>query len=189
MRIIARPAGRALQSAGVRREARHRARRSRRKLILDRTHHVRRNGLRKTAPPPSIREADEICAIIFSTIRSMRGKIEQPGAAVPASLQTSKAPRSPHEPLARAAADAPRNQMVNAKSLNGNNASPMLLILDNYDSFTYNLVQYFGEMGVEPARQAQRRDHARRDRRATARAHLHLARARARRTRPASPMR
>ncbi len=26
----------------------------------------------------------------------------------------------------------------------------MLLVLDNYDSFTYNLVQYFGDLGAEP---------------------------------------
>src|SRR5256885_15588330 len=26
----------------------------------------------------------------------------------------------------------------------------MILVLDNYDSFTYNLVQYLGELGAEP---------------------------------------
>jgi anthranilate synthase/aminodeoxychorismate synthase-like glutamine amidotransferase len=29
-------------------------------------------------------------------------------------------------------------------------AAPKLAIIDNYDSFTYNLVQYLGELGVEP---------------------------------------
>ena len=27
--------------------------------------------------------------------------------------------------------------------------SPTILVIDNYDSFTYNLVQYFGELGAE----------------------------------------
>lgn len=33
----------------------------------------------------------------------------------------------------------------------------MLLVLDNYDSFTFNLVQYFGALGAEP--QVVRNDH------------------------------
>ncbi len=28
--------------------------------------------------------------------------------------------------------------------------APMILVIDNYDSFTYNLVQYLGELGAEP---------------------------------------
>ncbi len=29
-------------------------------------------------------------------------------------------------------------------------ATPRVLVIDNYDSFTYNLVQYLGELGAEP---------------------------------------
>src|SRR5207237_9827126 len=32
----------------------------------------------------------------------------------------------------------------------GLSSHTMLFVLDNYDSFTYNLVQLFGELGAEP---------------------------------------
>ena len=30
------------------------------------------------------------------------------------------------------------------------NSAPKILVIDNYDSFVYNLVQYLGELGAQP---------------------------------------
>ncbi len=45
---------------------------------------------------------------------------------------------------------APRAASTTAASeQNGARRAPRVLVLDNYDSFTYNLVQYLGELGAE----------------------------------------
>ena len=51
----------------------------------------------------------------------------------------------------------------------------MLLLIDNYDSFTYNLYQYLCELGAEVRVVRNDKTTARRDRGAGAGAHRHLA--------------
>jgi anthranilate/para-aminobenzoate synthase component II len=41
------------------------------------------------------------------------------------------------------------NELFIFKIAEHDTISAMILVLDNYDSFTYNLVQYLGELGVE----------------------------------------
>ena len=62
----------------------------------------------------------------------------------------------------------------------------MLLMIDNYDSFTYNLVHLFQELGAEVRVLPERRDHAGRGGAARTVAPGHLARPRAARRMPAS---
>ena len=61
----------------------------------------------------------------------------------------------------------------------------MLLLIDNYDSFTYNLYQYLGELGEDVVVRRNDEITLSRGRRARARADRHLARARRPRATPA----
>ena len=51
-----------------------------------------------------------------------------------------------------------------AESIESRGGSAMILLIDNYDSFTYNLYQFLAELGAEVEVVAQRQDHCRRDR-------------------------
>ena len=63
----------------------------------------------------------------------------------------------------------------------------MILVLDNYDSFTYNLVQYLGELGVDL--QVRRNDEITIDQiRALNRSEFSSPPARVRRAKPVCPM-
>ena len=63
-----------------------------------------------------------------------------------------------------------------ARAKTSRGTQTMLLVIDNYDSFTYNLVQYFGELGAEMLVKRNDEITLDRNRRAEAGTDLHFAR-------------
>src|SRR5262249_25619577 len=54
------------------------------------------------------------------------------------------------EPRARMGRDPQQGARAVAGGAQGRAGTGMILVIDNYDSFTYNLVQYLGTLGADP---------------------------------------
>src|SRR5690606_25146450 len=88
----------------------------------------------------------------LAAVSGRRGDLKQaPGTAAPVPRRLPDAfevPRSPPDVPASSAREAGGARDRFRTTTDGPAAMPILMI-DNYDSFTYNLVQYLGELGAE----------------------------------------